>query len=149
MDIKIIIDDSKIQWVVKALNDWFSDFKPLLREIWKVQLKSADESFKTRGKNIWMPWEKLKIATTRQKLRIWKNIDILQRSWTMRKSFRISKLTNNEIEIENTMKYFKFHQLWTKKIPQRQVLWHSNEMIKRHQIATIDYVLKLIQKWMK
>jgi len=75
-----------------------------------------------------------------------KNIDILQRSGKMRKSFRVSKLDKNELEIENTVTYFKYHQLGTSKIPRRQMLGHSPEMIKRHEIATMSYILKLIQK---
>ncbi len=149
MDIRITVDSSKVDGVIASLNKWFDDFRPLLKDISKLQLKSTDESFKTRGKNIGQPWERLKVATIRQKLRIWKNIDILQRSGTMRKSFRVSKITKNELEIENTIKYFKYHQIGTRKIPQRQMLGHSPEMIKRYEIATIDYILKLIQKWMK
>ncbi len=74
-------------------------------------MQSADEAFKTRGKNLGIPWQSLKVATTREKLRIGKNIDILQRTGKMRKAFRISKLTKDEIEIENTMKYFRYHQI--------------------------------------
>lgn len=149
MEIKINCDDKQVQGVIRSLTSWFDDFTPLLKDISKVQLKSADESFKTRGTNLGKSWASLKIATTRQKLRIWKNIDILQRTGKMRKSFKVLKLTKNELEIENTVNYFKFHQIWTKKMPQRQMLGHSPSMIKRHEIATIDYILKLIQKWMK
>ncbi len=149
MDIKIIVDDNKTQWVVRALTEWLNDFKPLLKDISKVQLKSADEAFKTRWANLGKPWERLKIATTRQKLRIWKNIDILQRTWKMRKSFKVEKLTKNELEIWNSVEYYKYHQLGTRKMTQRQMLGHSPDMIKRHEIATMDYILKLIQKWMK
>lgn len=149
MDIKIICDDSKIQWVVRVLTEWLSDFRPLLKDISKVQLQSADESFKTLWRNLGQPWEKLKIASVRQKIKIWKNAWILQRSWTMRKSFKVSKITKNELEIENSVEYFKFHQLWTRKMPQRQMLGHSPDLIKKHETATIQYILKLIQKWMK
>lgn len=149
MDIRITVDSSKVNNVVASLNKWFDDFRPLLKDISKLQLESADEAFKTRGKNLGQPWERLKIPTIKQKLRIWKNIDILQRSGTMRKSFRVKNITKNELEIENTIKYFKYHQIWTRKMPQRQMLGHSPAMIKRYEIATIDYILKLIQKWMK
>lgn len=149
MDIRITVDDNKVQWVVESLNNGFTDFRPLLKDISKVQLESAQESFKTRGKNLGKTWDRLKLPTIKQKIRIWKNIDILQRSGTMRKSFRVSKMTKNELEIENSIHYFKYHQLWTRKIPQRQMLGHSPALIKRHEIATIDYILKLIKKWMK
>lgn len=147
MDIRVTVDTSKVDSVVKSLNEWFTDFRPLLKDISKVQLDSAQESFKTRGKNLGTPWARLKVPTIRQKIRIGKNIDILQRSGTMRKSFRVSKITKNELDIENTIHYFKYHQLGTRKMPQRQMLGHSPALIKRHEIATIDYILKLIKKW--
>lgn len=151
MEIKITCDSSKVDGVVRSLNEWLSDFRPLLKDISKLQLESAQESFKTRWKNLWQPWERLKIPTIRQKIKIWKNIDILQRTGKMRKSFRVSKITQNELEIDNTIDYFKYHQSNEprKKLPRRQMLWHSPALIKRHEIATIDYILKLIQKWMK
>lgn len=132
--------------MIKALNDGFNDFRPLLKDISQVQLQSADETFKVRGRNIGQPWERLKLATVKQKIRMGRNIDILQRSGKMRKSFRVSKVTKNELEIENTIKYFKYHQIGTSKMPQRQMLGHSSAMIKKHEIATIKYVLNLIQK---
>lgn len=64
----------------------------------------------------------------------------------MRRSFRVSKLTKSELEIENSVKYFKYHQIGTNRIPQRQMLGHSPALIKRHEIEFIDYILKLIQK---
>lgn len=149
MQIKINVDDSRVQWVVKSLTEWFTDFRPLLKDISKVQLQSAQEAFKSRWKNLGQPWQRLKMATVKQKIRMWKNIDILQRSGTMRKSFRVSKITKNELEIENTVKYFKYHQIGTWKIPKRQMLGHSPALIKKHEIAAINYILKLIKKWMK
>lgn len=148
MDIKINVDDKKIWQVMNSLENWFTNFKPFLKDISTLQLQSADESFKTRWRNLWKPWEKLKLETIKEKLRIWKNVDILQRTGKMRKSFRVSKLTRNELEIENTAKYFRYHQRWGKYLPKRQVLGHSAILIKRHEIAFIQYVLKLIQKWM-
>ncbi len=131
---------------MKSLEEGFADFRPLLKNISKVQLDSADETFKTRGKNLGQPWQSLKIATIKSKLRVGKNVDILQRSGTMRRSFRVSKLTKDELEIENSVKYFKYHQIGTSRIPQRQMLGHSPALIKRHEIEFIDYILKLIQK---
>lgn len=85
MDIKISVDTDKVQSVLKSLNEGFADFKPFLKDISKVQLDSADEAFKTRGKNIGQPWERLKVSTVKRKLKIGKNIDILQRTGKMRR----------------------------------------------------------------
>jgi len=87
MQIRVNLDRSKVDSVLKALNDGFNDFKPLLKEISKLQLKSIDEAFKTRGVNLGKAWAPLKLATVKQKIRIGKNIDILQRSGRMRRSF--------------------------------------------------------------
>lgn len=146
MQISVSVDASKVQSVLKSVNDGMADYSKLLKEFSKIQLESADEAFKTRGRNIGMPWEKLKSSTVKEKLRIGKNIDILQRSGTMRKSFKVQKLTKNELEIGNTIKYFKYHQLGTQRIPQRQMLGHSPQLVKRYEIEFINYILKLIQK---
>ena len=146
MQITINLDRSKVDGVIKALNDGFNDFRPLLKEIGSIQLKSADESFKTRGTNLGKPWAALKTRTVKEKIRIGKNIDILQRTGKMRRSFAVSKLTKNELNIENKIEYFKYHQLGTKRMPQRQMLGHSAAMIKRHKIAFVDYTLKLIKR---
>lgn len=122
MDIKIVVDDSKVQGIMKALDNAYKDFRPFLRDISRVQLDSADESFKTRGTNLGRAWERLAISTVKQKIRIGKNIDILQRSGTMRRSFDITKLDTNELEIGNSIKYYKYHQLGTRKMPRRQML---------------------------
>ena len=145
MRIKINLDRAKIDGVLRALDAGFRDFKPLLKDIADIQLKSADETFKTRGVNLGKPWANLKTATVKQKMRIGKNIDILQRTGKMRRSFRMSKLTNNEVNVENSVEYFKYHQIGTKNMPRRQMLGHSPAMIKRHKIAFVDYTLKLIQ----
>lgn len=149
VQIRVNLDRSKVDSVLKALDKAFADFSPLLKEIAKIQLKSADDTFKTRGVELGKAWAPLKTRTVREKMRIGKNIDILQRSGTMRRSFRLSKLTKNEINIENAIKYFKYHQLGTKNIPQRQMLGHSPAMMKRHKIAFVDYLLKTIQKGMR
>lgn len=146
MDIKINVDDDEVQGILEALDRAYKDFRPYLKEISKVQLDSADESFKTRGTNLGRAWDRLAISTTKRKIRIGKNIDILQRTGTMRKSFRVEKLDPNELEIGNTVKYYKYHQQGTKKMPQRQMLGHSPALIKQHEIAFIDYILKTIKK---
>lgn len=146
MEINIVCDDSKIQGLLKSIDAGFEDFSPFLKEIGKIQLAGADEAFKTRGANLGQPWAPLKLSTVKEKIRIGKNVDILQRTGRMRKSFRISKVTKNELEIENPVEYFKKHQIGIGKLPQRQMLGHSPAMIKRHQIAANQYVLNLIRK---
>lgn len=111
MKIVVKCDTTKVMSVMRALDAGFRDFRPFLREVGKIQLDSADESFKTRGANLGKPWENLKVDTIKQKMRIGRNIDILQRTGKMRRSFGISKLTNNELNIENPVLYFRYHQL--------------------------------------
>lgn len=146
MKITIKCDTAKVMAVMRALDAGFRDFRPLLKEIGKIQLVSADDSFKTRGANLGKPWANLKMDTVKQKMRIGRNVDILQRTGRMRRGFAITKLTNNELNVENSVLYFRYHQLGTRKMPQRQMLGHSPELVKKHKIAFVDYTLKLIDK---
>jgi len=145
MKIQIKCDTTKVAGIMRALDEGFRDFRPLLKEIGAIQLKSADESFKTMGNNLGKPWAHLKTDTIKQKMRMGNNVGILQRTGKMRRSFAITKLTNNELNIENPVLYFRFHQLGTRKMPQRQMMGHSRELKQRHKIAFVDYTLKLIR----
>lgn len=147
--IRVTVDSKEIDSILSSINKGFRDFKKPLKEIWQMQLKEVDEAFKVRWKNIiWTSWTPLKPATTRQKIKLWLNKDILQRSGKLRKSFKRQQLRKNKLVIWSKIKYFSSHQRWTNKIPQRQILWHGNIMIKKTQILATKYLLNLIKKWM-
>ncbi len=136
--------------IMTSIDKGMQDFRKPFRELEKIQLKEIDEAFKVDWRNIiWRRWQKLKPATTRQKIKLNVNKWILQRSLKLRKSFKKLLLKKDRLVIWNTKTYFKYHQRGTKNNPQRQSLWHGNIMIKRTNILMNHYLLTLIQKWMK
>ena len=144
------VNTKELESIIKSVDTGFKDFRKPFRELEKIQLKETDEAFKVQGRNIiWSRWKRLMAATTRQKIKKNVNKGILQRTGDLRWGFKRILLTKNKLYIWNKIKYFKFHQQWTKNAPQRQMLWHGNLMLKKTQILMNEYLLKLIQKWMK
>jgi len=148
--ITIKANTKQIDSIYKSISNWLLDFRKPFRELEKIQLKEIDEAFKVEWRNItWKRWEKLKLATSRTKIKLNVNKWILQRSWKMRKSFKRFVLKKDYLVIWNKTDYFKYSQRWTKYAPQRQSLGHWRVMIKRTEILFNKYLLTLIRKWMK
>jgi len=148
--ITIKADSREMESIIKSVNKWMKDFRKPFKKLQKIQLKEIDEAFKVDWRNInWVRWKKLQPATTRQKIKLNVNKGILQRSWKLRKSFKKLLLRKDRLVIWNTKTYFKYHQRGTMKTPQRQSLGHGNIMIKRTEILVNQYLLNLIQAWMK
>jgi len=142
MKITIKTDFKEAQSILKSIRWGFTDFRKPLRDLEKMQLKETDEAFKVVWKNItWKSWKSLKPATVRQKLKLGLNKRILERTWKMRKWFKRKRLESFKLEIWNNITYFAQHQLWYqdrfKKVPQRQMLWHGNLMIKKTEIIKL------------
>lgn len=149
-NITINADTREINSILKNINKWLWDFRKPFRELEKIQLKEIDEAFKVQWRNItWKRWERLKLATTRQKIKLNVNKWILQRSGKLRKSFKRKLLRRDRLVIGNKVKYFPIHQRWWKWIAQRQSLWHWNIMLKRTNILMNQYLLNLIKEWMR
>lgn len=148
MQITIKVDTKQINNILSSLSTGFSDFRPALIDVSKMQLKEIKDWFSVSWRNInntrWIP---LKYSTVKQKIRDWLNNWILVRTWKMKNSFNIQVLTKNELQIWNTTEYFWSHQTGSSKVPQRQMLWHWSFMIKKTDIIFTDYLLKLIKKW--
>lgn len=148
--ITIKADTKQAESIMKSINKWINDFRKPFRELERMQLKEIDEAFKVEGRNITgSRWKKLKLATTKQKIKLNVNKGILQRSWKLRKSFKRFVLKKDFLVIWNRTNYFKYSQRGTKNMSQRQSLGHWRVMIKRTEILMNKYLLKLIQKWMK
>ena len=131
---------------IKALKD----FTPALKQIRKMQLREIDEAFKVSGKNITGErWKPLRPNTVKQKIRSGFLTNILVRTKKMRRSFRDIKLNKNTLQITSVgVPYFKDHQLgrtgstFKPGVPRRQILGHSEKMIKDALKITSDYIIK-------
>jgi len=141
------LDDRKAKRVLRNLNKGISDFKPALELTRRYQLKEIENQYKTEGSNILgSKWQSLKRRTILARIRAGFGAGpILTASGKMRKSHRKKVLNKNTLGIENTASYYKYHQQGSKRIPQRQVVGHSNKMIKDVVDIFVKYLRKIMQ----
>lgn len=141
------LHDREAQRILKNLQSGISDFKPALELTRKYQLKEIENQYKTEGRKILgKKWQSLKRRTIQARIRAGFGAGpILTASGKMRKSHKKKKLTKNTLEIENKTPYYKYHQQGAKKIPQRQVMGHSDKMIK----DVVDIFTKYLRKLLK
>jgi len=142
------IDNREAMRVMENIKKGINDFKPALEQIKGYQVKEIDKQYKTEGSNILgEKWHDLKKNTINARIRAGFGAGpILSASGRMRRGTAQKKLTKNELQIGNDVKYFKFHQLGTRKMIQRQVFGHSNEMIKHVLDMCAKYIIKTAKK---
>lgn len=144
--LRLKISSRNAQRMIHRALKGINDFRPALKKIQKMQSKEIEEAFKVSGKNITgTPWPRLKPSTIKQKLRSGYLTNVLVRTGKMRRSFRREELKPFSLKIGNTAMYFQFHQLGTKKMSRRQMLGHSQKMIKDAVKITSDYIVKKIK----
>ena len=136
--------ENLIKNAIKAL----SDFTPAFKEIAKYQEGQIQEAFNVAGKNILgASWPKLKASTLKEKLKSGFQTQILVRTGKLRESFSVVELTKDNLKITSSgIKYFPTHQLGSNKVPQRQILGHSQAMGKRALEIAQDEIIKQIKK---
>jgi len=130
------VDSTQAKKRLRAVMDGVKDFKKPLREIEDYELDEIKKQFSTSGQNIAGGWEKRKGGETHP---------LLDKTGRLKKSFKRIKLTNTELEISSKVNYFKFHQLGTYKMPQRQILGFSKKM-EKHIIDLFNKFLKTLTK---
>jgi len=141
------LDNKEAKRILKNLEKGIKNFKPALEDSKKYQLKAVEKQYGTEGRHILgSKWKSLKRRTIQARIKAGYGASpILTASGKMRKSHRKKKLTKNTLEIENKTPYYKYHQQGTKKMPQRQVMGHSDKMIK----DVVDIFVKYIRKLLK
>ena len=129
------------------------DFRPAFKNVKSMQLKEINEAFNVSGKNITgEPWQKLKPNYLKQKIASGFLTNILVRTGKLRKSFKSIRLSKTILQITSVgIPYFKNHQLgkegstFKARIPRRQILGHSNKMIKTTLKIFTDFIIKKIK----
>ena len=142
------MQDAEAKKIMENLIQGLSDFTPALKDTSKYEMKQIDEAFKVAGKNITgEPWAKLSPDYLKAKMKAGFLTNILVRTGKMRESFKQIALTKNNLKITNVgTDYFKYHQVGTSKMPQRQMLGYSQAMITQIMKIVGDYILSLLKK---
>lgn len=137
MQLSVTLDSSRANAKMKAAIAAIKDFKEPLAQSREYILGEVKSNFDTEGSNITgSKWAKRKRPYTHP---------ILNRTGKLKRSFKQTKITNKEMHISSPVKYFKYHQLGTSKMPQRQILGFSEQM----RIAIIKIFQKFLQSKLK
>ena len=102
----------------------------LKRAIKYMKETTEGQVFNTRGGSIGKKWASLSPAYRAWKASKYPGKGILQRTGKMRGNFK-TKVSNTQAELSNPTKYFKYHQLGTRKMPQRVVLYVDDRREKK------------------
>jgi len=137
MQISITVDSSKANKRISAAFAAMKNFKEPLTQSKEYILQEVKSNFDTEGVNITgSKWAKRR--------RSYKH-PILNKTGKLKRSFKQTKLTNKEMHIDSSSGYYKYHQLGTSKMPQRQILGFSEKM-KNHIVSIFQ---KFVQSKIK
>ena len=145
MNLQFTFDASDAVRKLTKLRGALVDFRKPFKDIKSVQLREVQRVFDTEGAATGKKWQSLKQKTIAQRIASGYGAGpILNRSGTLKKSFKQKSVSRNKLEIGSDVKYFQFHQTGTKKTPQRQVLAHTDEMRSRVLKIFTDYIGNII-----
>ena len=140
------VDAKTLQRKLRKIDKWLQDFSSPLREIQKMQLQEVKESFpKSWVNTVDKKWRALSPATVAEKVRKGFSSKPLIRTGALQKSFTKTSVKPKIETISSTSPYFKYHQQWTSKMPQRQILGHWRNLIKQAEKIFTKYIINLIK----
>ena len=139
VDITFKINDVEVRKKLKKLNRKSGSLKEPLTEVGDDLLQFyGKDVFEFKGKKLGETWKSLSPATLklrRERRLHYANAPAATNKiliWTgnLRDGF-IKKVTRTTLTIKNTVSYFKFHQLGTRKAGRRRMLGINKEVITR------------------
>ena len=129
--IKVTIrGDKELNRSLKKVSKTISNAKPILKRISDKLTKYFKDSMKSEGvKLLKKRWQKLTPETLSAKSRLgFGSKKILERTGKLRKGIKRVQLSNSKVTISNKVKYYKYHQVGGKTLPQRQMLGVNNDV---------------------
>ena len=140
--------EKEISGVLEFIGEELKDFREPLRESRKILVKAFQTNFKSEGKTLGEPWQKLSPQYAKWKARKFSGKGILRRTGKMAKSFK-HKTTKIDTTIFNAAKYFPFHQSNQprSKMPRRIMM--KIDQTRRIKIfsAFTEYLNKVASNW--
>lgn len=125
--------DRRARRFLERAREAIKDFKPALKEASEYQLAEIQKQFSSEGSKFGNKWARRKDKLPHP---------ILNKTGKLKKSFKQTKLTKDELNITSPVEYFKFHQLGTRKMPQRKIL----EWARYMQKGTVDILINYIKR---
>lgn len=141
MNINIHIDKSKVEGSFKKLvRDIQTKANQPLKESAQVLVDESIRNFGTQGFTFGEAWKPLKPSTVRARRRFGLGArPILVVTGRLKKGVKIKQVTNTKATVGNDVKYYPYHQLGTRKMPQRQILKETDK--------AKEAIVKIFNNW--
>lgn len=145
MDVSFKLNARDLQKKLQSIQNGYEHFERPLQQVKGYQLQEINKQFASQGSNITSAWKPLSARTIAQRIHAGFGAGpILQRTGKLKSSFRQTKLNKNELNIGSNSRYFQFHQLGGKRLPQRQMIGHSHAMVNKVIDIFARYINQLI-----
>jgi len=147
MNINIQIDKSKVVGSFKKLvSEITNRSREPLRESAQVIVDESIRNFGTQGFTFGEAWKPLKPSTVKQRRRMGLGArPILVVSGRLKKGVKIKSVDNKKAVVGNDVPYYPYHQLGTRKMPQRQILKETDKAQKAILLIFNNFVQRVIR----
>lgn len=143
--ITISADTKKIERRLRILSNGVSDFRKPLKDSADLSKKLFEGNFPKQGTEF-KKWKNLSPATIAAKVRMGFSRKPLIATGKLRKGFKTLKLTRFFAVVSNKVKYYKYHQTGTKRLPKRQMIFVNRKLSKKISKIFGSYLKTLLKK---
>ena len=119
----------KLQVVVSRWEQAISDIAEIEQPIYAYLRKTMGKQFVTQGAYVWHRWEALSLKYASWKQRHYPGRTVLYLTGRLRRSLTkpgadtvARRLSRTQLEFGSTVPYAMYHQLGTRKMPQRKII---------------------------
>lgn len=140
------VDIKAVEELVKNAIDSVTDFKRPMEKSLNLLRQEQRANFAQQGR-LYGYWPKLAASTKKDRERkgFSPNRPILERTGKLKNGFKVSKFTKDEGEIVNTVKYAKYHQGGTSKMPKRKIIGSTDKSRKAIGVIFTNHIVGAIK----
>lgn len=110
--------------MLMTLSSGVKDARPFFAGLERDLHQAKDKQFSSQGSYLTKRWARLSPSTLKYK----RGSSILKETGNLKSSFATKRVTNSEMVYGSSSSYYKYHQLGTRKMPQRQILGFSSAL---------------------
>lgn len=144
VDINISVDGQKeLSNAFLHIGKSISNLRVPISQAVAYMNKEIQKQHDTSGTRFGQRWAALSAPYSARKASIWGNKPILEASGKMRRGYR-DEIRNDYGKISNPTPYFKFHQLGTRKMPERVMMKIDETRQRRILKFFSDYIHKTV-----
>lgn len=145
MNLDITFDTKKMDATINKMVSGVINPRPFWNKVESYMDDFIDSTFMSQGVNLAGNWKALAKSTVQGRSRRGYGAgNILINTGKLKSSVKKQSSTNSEMRFGSKVPYYKYHQLGTRKMPQRQILGINNEIRNKMR----DYLAEFITSTM-